>query len=176
MDDRKLQQWLDDENTKPRTTLGLGTNEANTVEPLFTSRIYPGSGMGDNSFEYPFPTHFDGQQFTIRDEPVMTITMEELSEHIKKIETFEQTIINTDKIKSDGGSSSYYELPDGAKELQDLIEHRNMNFAIGNIFKACYRKGRKSGVDAIYDINKIIWYAEREKARLERELDNGSDD
>lgn len=37
---------------------------------------------------------------------------------------------------SDGGSTSYYELPAGATELNDLIEHKGMSFTLGNIFKA----------------------------------------
>ena len=35
---------------------------------------------------------------------------------------------------SDGSTASYYELPPGAKELQDLISHRNMNAQDGEIF------------------------------------------
>ena len=65
-----------------------------------------------------------------------------------------------------GWSSGYYELPEGAKELQDLIEAKNMNFAIGNIFKACYRLGNKRGTSTIYDLKKILWYVQRELARL----------
>ena len=71
--------------------------------------------------------------------------------------------------KSDGWSTDYYEIPEGSTELHHLIEHKNMNFAVGNIFKACYRMGEKAGYDALYDLNKIIWYAEREKARIEGE-------
>lgn len=76
--------------------------------------------------------------------------------------------IEEKKHVSDGGSSAYYELPEGTSELQDLIEYRNMNFAVGNIFKACYRLGAKSGIDDIYDMKKIIWYAQRELKRLEK--------
>ena len=43
-----------------------------------------------------------------------------------------------------------------------------MNFAIGNIFKACYRMGRKEGADELYDLNKIIFFAKREKKRIKR--------
>jgi hypothetical protein len=42
----------------------------------------------------------------------------------------------------DGWSSDYYKLPNDASELGDLIEHRNMNFNVGNIFKAAYRLGK----------------------------------
>jgi len=65
-----------------------------------------------------------------------------------------------------GWSSAYYVLPPSAKELGDLINHRNMNFNMGNIFKACYRMGHKEGVSAEYDLDKIIWFAEQEKKRL----------
>jgi hypothetical protein len=69
------------------------------------------------------------------------------------------------KIASDGGSTDYYKLPDGAKELLDLIEHKQMNFNVGNIFKAAYRLGEKAGNDLSYDLKKIIFFAERELAR-----------
>ena len=70
-------------------------------------------------------------------------------------------------VKGDGGSTPHqYSIPSDAKELQDLIEYRNMNFAVGNIFKACYRMGRKEGADELYDLNKIIFFAKREKKRI----------
>lgn len=65
------------------------------------------------------------------------------------------------KITSDGGSAQYYVLPEGAKELNDLIETKAMSFARANIFKAVYRMGEKTGVDVDYDINKVILFAER---------------
>ena len=72
-------------------------------------------------------------------------------------------------MKGDGGSTPHqYSIPSDAKELQDLIEYRNMNFAIGNIFKACYRMGRKEGADELYDLNKIIFFAKRERKRIKR--------
>ena len=69
---------------------------------------------------------------------------------------------------SDGGSTDYYKLPDGAKDLQDLIEHKDMGFALGNIFKACYRFGEKDVASKEYDINKIIFFAERLRGMLKR--------
>ena len=77
------------------------------------------------------------------------------------------TEVQHQPIKSDGGSTSYYALPPGAKELNDLIEYRNMNFALGNIFKACYRFGEKDGAEKTYDLNKIIYFAERLKIMVE---------
>jgi hypothetical protein len=69
------------------------------------------------------------------------------------------------KTVSDGGSTDYYKLPEGATELLDLIEHKQMNFNVGNIFKAAYRLGEKAGNDLSYDLKKIIFFAERELAR-----------
>lgn len=83
------------------------------------------------------------------------------------------------KVTSDGSTASYYELPRGAKELQDLISYRNMNSQIGEIFRACYRMGRAAHSDELRDAKKILFYAKAEVARLEalqaataKQLDN----
>jgi hypothetical protein len=65
-----------------------------------------------------------------------------------------------------GGSSDYYKIPVGAKDLLDLIEHKNMSFGLGNIFKACYRLGEKMGTSRKYDLEKIIFFAQRELDRV----------
>lgn len=69
-------------------------------------------------------------------------------------------------ISSDGWSTSYYQIPPESKELQDLIEHKDMSFSVGNIFKAAYRLGEKKGQAKSSDLNKIIWFATRELKRL----------
>lgn len=71
------------------------------------------------------------------------------------------------KVTSDGSTASYYQLPKGAKELQDLISHRNMNSQIGEIFRACYRMGRAAHSDELRDARKILFYAQAEVRRLE---------
>lgn len=71
-------------------------------------------------------------------------------------------------IKSDGSTASYYELPEGCSELQDLISHRNMNAQIGEIFRACYRYGLAEHSDMLRDAKKILFYANAEVARLEK--------
>ncbi|WP_235916937.1 hypothetical protein [Brucella anthropi] len=75
-----------------------------------------------------------------------------------------QPVYDPRVVTSDGGSTSYYELPPQATELNDLIEHKGMSFALGNIFKACYRFGEKDAASRMYDLNKIIYFAERLKA------------
>jgi len=69
--------------------------------------------------------------------------------------------------KNSGGSTDYYKLPPGAKDLQDLIEFKNMNFAQGNLMKSVYRLGDCPHSSAIRDLNKILWFTNRELKRLE---------
>lgn len=69
---------------------------------------------------------------------------------------------------SDGSTASYYQLPEGAKELQDLISYRNMNSQLGEIFRACYRYGQASHSDQMRDAKKIAFYAAAEIERLEK--------
>lgn len=64
------------------------------------------------------------------------------------------------KIKSDGGSTDYYKLPEHATELRHLISYKGMSKSRGDIFKACYRLGEKEGDDIIYDLKKIKFFAE----------------
>tara|TARA_R100001509_G_scaffold88558_1_gene50561 strand:+ start:8792 stop:9343 length:552 start_codon:yes stop_codon:yes gene_type:complete len=67
---------------------------------------------------------------------------------------------------SDGSTASYYELPEGAKELQDLISYKNMNAQIGEIFRACMRYGESSHSDELRDAKKIRFYIDAEIKRL----------
>ena len=69
---------------------------------------------------------------------------------------------------SDGSTASYYVLPAGATQLQDLISHRNMNAQMGEIFRATYRYGLASHSDQLRDAKKIKFYIEAEIARLEK--------
>ena len=72
------------------------------------------------------------------------------------------------KEKSDGSTASYYELPNNATELQDLISAKNMNAQIGEIFRECYRYGQASHSDEIRGIKKILFYAKAELERLQK--------
>ena len=79
---------------------------------------------------------------------------------VKKLESSERV--------SDGSTASYYELPKGARELQDLISHKDMNAQIGEIFRSCYRYGRASHSDQLRDAKKIKFYIDAEIKRLEK--------
>ena len=70
--------------------------------------------------------------------------------------------------ESDGSTARYYELPEGCKELQDLISYRNLNAQMGEIFRAVYRYGLVKHSPKTRDIKKIIYYAQKELERLEK--------
>jgi len=72
------------------------------------------------------------------------------------------------KHTSDGSTASYYELPEGATELQDLISYRDMNGQMAEIFRACYRYGIASHSPKLRDAKKIKFYIEAEIERLEK--------
>lgn len=71
-----------------------------------------------------------------------------------------------DKIKSDGSTAKYYELPSNATQLQDLISYKNMNAQIGEIFRACYRYNEVEHSSMLRDAKKIRFYIEAEIERL----------
>jgi hypothetical protein len=72
---------------------------------------------------------------------------------------------------NNGGSTDYYKVPVGTTDLQDLIEHKDMNFSQGNIFKAIYRANDTHHSSYQRELNKIIWFAERELKRIENETE-----
>lgn len=72
------------------------------------------------------------------------------------------------KVKSDGSTASYYELPQGAGELQHLIAYKDMNAQIGEIFRACYRYGEVEHSEKLRDAKKIKFYIDAEIERLEK--------
>lgn len=74
-------------------------------------------------------------------------------------------ILEDDKQNNNGGASDWYSLPKDANTLQDLIEHRNMNGSVKDIFKACYRLGIKTK-DDLRDLNKMAYYSLREIGRI----------
>ncbi len=63
-------------------------------------------------------------------------------------------------------------IPAGCKEIIDMIEYANMEFGMGNILKACYRIGHCDHATREYDLNKIIYFAQRELSRVRNEDGN----
>jgi len=72
------------------------------------------------------------------------------------------------KEASDGSTASYYELPENAKELQDLISYKDMNGQIAEIVRACYRYGEVEHSPKLRDAKKIRFYIDAEIERLEK--------
>lgn len=107
-------------------------------------------------------------------------------EFVKVVElNGEQWKVMSGAIKSDGGSSSYYDiqLPNWLIDLiierryiktEELIEVLGSDFDLGNIIKCAVRINSlqngigKAGNDVTYDSNKIIYSAGRLKERDKR--------
>lgn len=71
-------------------------------------------------------------------------------------------------MKSNGSTAKYYELPDDATELQDLISYRNLNSQDGEIFRAIYRKGMVDHSSLTRESFKVLFYALEEVIRVIR--------
>jgi len=68
-----------------------------------------------------------------------------------------------------GGSSHYYELPEGATELRHLIRHKHMEHGIGEAFCSLYRlndNGEKKR-----NLEKVIYYCKAELEYMETKDD-----
>lgn len=70
--------------------------------------------------------------------------------------------------RSDGSTASYYELPEGAKELQDLISYKDMNAQVGESFRSLYRYGASSHSNKLRDAKKVVFYMQAEIERLKK--------
>lgn len=82
----------------------------------------------------------------------------------EKIQNFD----SLDSSKNNGGSTDYYDFPENAKCVMDLIEIFGMNFSQGNILKSayCLNRGRHDGTNMERELNKIIFFAKRELERI----------
>ena len=57
----------------------------------------------------------------------------------------------------------------GGIETIDFIEAKKLNFHMGNAVKYISRAGKKDPLKYIEDLDKAIWFLEREKQRYEKE-------
>jgi hypothetical protein len=90
-----------------------------------------------------------------------------LATHIDTFLSACQPMFTDKKEHSDGSTAGYYELPERARQLQDLISIKDMNAQIGEIFRACYRYGEVAHSSKLRDAKKMRFYIEEEIKRLE---------
>lgn len=88
--------------------------------------------------------------------------------HVMDITQEDIEWMNKNLVKSDGGATSYYELPEHATELRHLISHKGMSKSRGDVFKACYRLGEKEGAEIMYDLRKMKFFIEDMIEMVER--------
>ena len=78
---------------------------------------------------------------------------------------------NSNSSINNGGNTDYYKFKENWKECADIIEDREMNYNQGNIFKSafCFNIGRHNATDYERELNKIVYFANRELKRIEKE-------
>lgn len=83
----------------------------------------------------------------------------------------EQATTEQDNTQNNGGDTDYYRVKSEWSMVQDIIEDRKMNYAQGNILKVAFtfNTGRHEGTDYVRELNKIIWFANRELSRIKKE-------
>lgn len=76
--------------------------------------------------------------------------------------------MNSNKVKSDGGATTYYDMPfkdwvTTNDQMEFLAEKKWGKYSIHlkDIFKGLCRWGEKEGTDTLYDTKKIIYYGAR---------------
>jgi len=72
--------------------------------------------------------------------------------------------------KNNGGDTDYFDIDPTWKGCQDIIEARELNYAQGNILKVafCINIGRHEGTTYERELNKLIWFANRELKRIKK--------
>jgi hypothetical protein len=89
------------------------------------------------------------------------VTASECREAVEQLCMVEEVKEN---VRGNGGSTSYYELPEGATELKHLIKHKKMEHGIGEAFCALYRLNdngeyKRNLIKAKFYIeNELEWY------------------
>ena len=98
--------------------------------------------------------------------------VEEMQPHQKELSADRHKQIGGDHYAghNNGGNTDYYKLPEGATELQDIIEHKKMHWNIANMFKALYRMGQQDHSSIERDLNKIEYFLKRHKELLRKDM------
>lgn len=60
----------------------------------------------------------------------------------------------------------------GKIEVIDFIEDKNLGFCLGNAVKYVARAGKKDPGKTIEDLQKAVWYINREIERMKRDEDS----
>lgn len=54
----------------------------------------------------------------------------------------------------------------GKTEAIEIIEQHDLNFCLGNVVKYVLRAGKKEGETVLEDLEKALWYLQRELQKL----------
>lgn len=92
----------------------------------------------------------------------------------KQVDSAERSVFTPDSVAKKDFVEVTYPLPDpvnhpphyksGGIEVIDYIEAKDLNYRLGNVIKYVSRAGKKEGIDPIEDLEKAVWYLQREIA------------
>lgn len=141
------------------------TSESQTkiVNPNTTVSTMPGSNAMWVVSEMPL---LNGDRTIFNKAP--DYTKSNPSSELKVVYRKSDVVPTTDDTINNGGSTDYYKINPNWKDLQDIIEDRDMNYAQANLLKVAFtfNKGRHEGTDELREINKVIYFAERIKNEI----------
>lgn len=78
---------------------------------------------------------------------------------------------DTLSVKSTVNHPSHYGGADNPYEVIKIIEHYKLGFCLGNVLKYILRAGKKDPNKEIEDLEKSVWYLQRELMNRKKERD-----
>lgn len=116
-----------------------------------------------------FAYKFSGKIYSVDDHTGTLIDDRGDRARLSYLENMSNTyrVVPSNEVVSDGGPSTYYDLPKDLTTLNDILEFKGEqcwgadSFHLANIVKATWRWGTKAGTSKPYDTKKILYSAAR---------------
>lgn len=112
--------------------------------------------------------YFSNGTVTVMQESDWDIISEYIEPNLDGTSDYLETKSNTNEVRGNGGSTSYYNVPEDAKVLGDLIKHKKMEHGIGEAFCALYRLNDNGEYKR--NLTKAKYYIEAELKWLDKQV------
>lgn len=122
--------------------------------------------------KYYFGTYEDyksGKSFEDRHSSYKASNSSSMFTNIEAFSDAFRAIVEKDQSENNGGVTDYYKLDPEWECVQDIIEDKDMSWNIANVFKSCFRLGGNHHSTKLRDLNKIIYFAERERDLIQNQ-------
>ena len=127
-----------------------------------------------NSLQFDINSNYELASIRLSDGKFLVFDSIGGTNHFSIDEINDFFVLIDDKSLNNGGSTDYYKFKENWKECADIIEDREMNYNQGNIFKSafCFNIGRHNATDYQRELNKIVYFANRELERIKNAKSN----